>query len=45
MKPTFNNSKGFSEIELEQIENHFGKPLPFYLRNFTVWRKRLACAR
>lgn len=34
MKPTFNNSKGFSEIELEQIENHFGKPLPFYLRNF-----------
>lgn len=34
MKPTFNNSKGFLEIELEQIENSVGKPLPVYLRNF-----------
>jgi hypothetical protein len=34
MKPTFNNSKGFLEIELVQIENNIGKPLPHYLRNF-----------
>jgi hypothetical protein len=34
MKPTFNNPKGFLDIELEQIEKIIGKTLPFYLRNF-----------